>query len=167
MDLHGNEQEIYSQTHTGGRPWQYHFSTPKCGMKNPRFVGSSHILAAQLPIVADWYQHVCWWITMVPDVNIKHQMVDYNLPKKPPHDIPLFVGPFPVNCVGQLSSFLDEQSPIPRASTVVSLNLVCQIVHLMDGKPIFPTEIPFGKHTNNYGTSQFLVGKSTINHHFQ
>jgi hypothetical protein len=27
--------------------------------------------------------------------------------------------------------------------------------------------LPSGKHTKNYGKSPFLMGKSTINHHFQ
>jgi len=27
--------------------------------------------------------------------------------------------------------------------------------------------LPSGKHTKNYGTSPFLMGKSTINGHFQ
>ena len=29
------------------------------------------------------------------------------------------------------------------------------------------TAIPSGKHTKNYGKSPYLMGKSTINHHFQ
>jgi hypothetical protein len=29
------------------------------------------------------------------------------------------------------------------------------------------TGLPSGKHTKNYGKSQFSMGKSTINHHFQ
>ena len=30
-----------------------------------------------------------------------------------------------------------------------------------------PIQIPSGKHTKNYGQSQFSIGESTINGHFQ
>jgi hypothetical protein len=31
----------------------------------------------------------------------------------------------------------------------------------------YPASIPSGKHTKNYGKSPFIIGKSTINDHFQ
>jgi len=31
----------------------------------------------------------------------------------------------------------------------------------------FSCDLPSGKRLHNYGKSQFLMGKSTINHHFQ
>jgi hypothetical protein len=44
-----------------------------------------------------------------------------------------------------------------RTSLKVNINRFC--VSVMD--------IPSGKHTKNYGKSPFLMGKSTINGHFQ
>ena len=32
---------------------------------------------------------------------------------------------------------------------------------------LLPQELPSGKHTKNYGTPPFLIGKSTINRNFQ
>ena len=127
-------------------------------------VGSSHILAAQLPIVADinmFADGLQWCLMLTSSIKWLITISPY----LPMIFHSLLVHSRKLYCVGQLSSVLDDQSPIPQFNGSVSkFGLPNCPSHETS---IFPTETP--SLVNIEITTEIimlLVGKSTINHHF-